>query len=263
MASRLMGNNDVYMPITPMFHVHAWGLPYAATMLGLKQVYPGRYDPELLVELWRKEKVTFSHCVPTILQMVLNAKAAQGHRFRGWKIVIGGSALIVPCTRAPRQRGMHLTAAYGMSETGPIFLAHLNDEMMAGTEDEAHHQPLKAGVPVPLVERTDYRCRGQFPAARRPHSGRTGRCVRRWLTMAYFNEPEKGAELLGKAAGCTPVTWRPSARRRDRDPRPHQGRDQDRWRVDFLAGPGRPDQPSSGGARSGGGGHAGRALVNK
>jgi fatty-acyl-CoA synthase len=35
------------MPITPMFHVHAWGLPYVATMLGLKQVYPGRYDPEL------------------------------------------------------------------------------------------------------------------------------------------------------------------------------------------------------------------------
>ena len=80
---RLLGTNDVYMPITPMFHVHAWGLPYVATMLGLKQVYPGRYDPEYLVELWRKEKVTFSHCVPTILQMVLNAKAAQNVDFGG------------------------------------------------------------------------------------------------------------------------------------------------------------------------------------
>ncbi len=39
--------DDVYMPITPMFHVHAWGFPYAATMPGLKQVYPGRYSPEL------------------------------------------------------------------------------------------------------------------------------------------------------------------------------------------------------------------------
>ncbi|PYD83759.1 long-chain fatty acid--CoA ligase, partial [Pseudomonas syringae pv. pisi] len=65
-STRLLGTDDVYMPITPMFHVHAWGIPYAATMLGLKQVYPGRYDPELLVELWRREKVTFSHCVPTI-----------------------------------------------------------------------------------------------------------------------------------------------------------------------------------------------------
>src|SRR5690606_38944486 len=90
---RLLGTDDVYMPITPMFHVHAWGMPYAATMLGVKQVYPGRYDPELLVRLWQQEKVTFSHCVPTILQMVLNARAAQGVDFAGWKIIIGGSAL--------------------------------------------------------------------------------------------------------------------------------------------------------------------------
>src|SRR5262249_11825162 len=61
----------VYMPITPMFHVHAWGLPYVATAMGVKQVYPGRYDPALLVELKRREGVTFSHCVPTILQMIL------------------------------------------------------------------------------------------------------------------------------------------------------------------------------------------------
>ena len=40
---------DVYMPITPMFHVHAWGLPYVATMLGVKQVYPGRYVPDVLL----------------------------------------------------------------------------------------------------------------------------------------------------------------------------------------------------------------------
>lgn len=58
---------DVYMPITPMFHVHAWGLPYIATLLGVKQVYPGRYAPETLAHLIRDEKVTFSHCVPTIL----------------------------------------------------------------------------------------------------------------------------------------------------------------------------------------------------
>jgi acyl-coenzyme A synthetase/AMP-(fatty) acid ligase len=45
---RLLGNDDVYMPITPMFHVHAWGVPYVATMLGVKQVYPGRYEPDML-----------------------------------------------------------------------------------------------------------------------------------------------------------------------------------------------------------------------
>lgn len=90
---RLLGSNDVYMPITPMFHVHAWGIPYAATMLGMKQVYPGRYEPDMLVRLWREEKVTFSHCVPTILQMLLNCPSSQGQDFGGWKIIIGGSAL--------------------------------------------------------------------------------------------------------------------------------------------------------------------------
>ena len=64
---------DVYMPITPMFHVLAWGLPYVAVMLGLKTVLPGRYAPDLLLKLRQSEKVTFSHCVPTILQMLLQA----------------------------------------------------------------------------------------------------------------------------------------------------------------------------------------------
>src|SRR5499425_3931876 len=54
--------DDVYMPITPMFHVHAWGFPYAATVMGVKQVYLGRYLPELVCKLFRSEGVTFSHC---------------------------------------------------------------------------------------------------------------------------------------------------------------------------------------------------------
>src|SRR5574343_983294 len=61
---------DVYMPITPMFHVHAWGLPYVATMLGVKQVYPGRYVPDMLLQLRRPVGVSFCHWVPTILQML-------------------------------------------------------------------------------------------------------------------------------------------------------------------------------------------------
>jgi len=81
------------MPITPMFHVHAWGIPYVATVMGLKQVYPGRYTPEGLLGLIKKEKVTFSHCVPTILHMMLAHPNALDTDLRGWKVVIGGSAL--------------------------------------------------------------------------------------------------------------------------------------------------------------------------
>jgi fatty-acyl-CoA synthase len=192
---RLLGSSDVYMPITPMFHVHAWGLPYVATMIGLKQVYPGRYDPEYLVELWRKEKVTFSHCVPTILQMVLNSKAAQGTDFGGWKIVIGGSALNRTLYETAKGKGIQLTAAYGMSETGPLVsCAHLNDELMAGSEDERTAYRIKAGVPGPLVEAAIVDPDGNFL----PADGETqGELVLRapWLTEGYFNEPQKGAEL--------------------------------------------------------------------
>src|SRR4030095_13247368 len=85
--------DDVYMPITPMFHVHAGGLPYVATLLGLKQVYPGRYTPDGLLGLIQREKVTFSHCVPTIMHMLLSAPAAADLDLSGWKVVIGGSAL--------------------------------------------------------------------------------------------------------------------------------------------------------------------------
>ena len=63
---------DVYMPLTPMFHVHAWGCPYTATLAGSKLVFPGRYAPDVLLKLIQTEKVTFTHCVPTILQMLLD-----------------------------------------------------------------------------------------------------------------------------------------------------------------------------------------------
>jgi fatty-acyl-CoA synthase len=194
-AERLLCTDDVYMPITPMFHVHAWGMPYAATMLGLKQVYPGRYDPEFLVELWRKEKVTFSHCVPTIMQMVLNAKAAQGQDFAGWKIIIGGSSLNRTLYEAAKARGIQLTAAYGMSETGPLIsVAHLNDELRAGSEDERITYRIKAGVPGVLVDAAIVDEAGNFL----PADGESqGELVLRapWLSEGYYREPEKGVEL--------------------------------------------------------------------
>lgn len=192
---RLLGTNDVYMPITPMFHVHAWGIPYVATMLGIKQVYPGRYEPDMLVKLWQSEKVTFSHCVPTILQMVLNCKSAQNVDFGGWKVIIGGSALNRALYEAAKARGIQLTAAYGMSETCPLIsCAHINEELLAGSEDERITYRIKAGVPVPLVETALMGPDGQLL----PADGETqGELVLRapWLTMGYFNEPQKSAEL--------------------------------------------------------------------
>ena len=112
--------DDVYMPITPMFHVHAWGFPWAATLAGVKQVYPGRYDPALLVKLIKSEGVTFTHGVPTILQMVLNAAAAAKTDLAGLKMVIGGSALTKALAKQALAAGIDIFAGYGMSETGPL-----------------------------------------------------------------------------------------------------------------------------------------------
>lgn len=192
---RLLGNDDVYMPITPMFHVHAWGVPYVATMLGVKQVYPGRYEPDMLCRLIKEEKVTFSHCVPTILQMVLGAPGAQGHDFGGMKMIIGGSALNRSLYEAAKERGIQLTAAYGMSETCPLIsCAYLNEELRAGSEDERTTYRIKAGIPVPLVEAAIMDAEGKLL----PSDGESqGELVLRapWLTQGYFREPEKGEEL--------------------------------------------------------------------
>ena len=192
---RLMGTNDVYMPITPMFHVHAWGIPYVATMMGIKQVYPGRYEPDMLVQLWQREKVTFSHCVPTILQMLLACKVGADIDFKGWKIIIGGSSLNRALYDAAKARGIQLTAAYGMSETCPLIsCAHYNEELLAGGDDERITYRIKAGVPVPLVDAAIVDESGQFL----PADGETqGELVLRapWLSKGYFREPEKGAEL--------------------------------------------------------------------
>lgn len=192
---RMMSNRDVYMPITPMFHVHAWGMPYTATLLGVKQVYPGRYEPELLVRLIQQEKVTYSHCVPTILQMLLNAEAARGYDFGGMKIIIGGSALTRGLYEAAGARGIRLSAAYGMSETCPLISAgYTNLQIEAAGEEEQITYKIKAGVPVPMVEARLMDEQGNFL----PHDGHTqGELVLRapWLTQGYFKEPEKSAEL--------------------------------------------------------------------
>lgn len=192
---RLMGNADVYMPITPMFHVHAWGVPYVATMLGVKQVYPGRYEPELLMKLIQQEKVTFSHCVPTILQMLMNTPSAKGHDFGGLRMIIGGSALNRALYEAAKATGIQLTAAYGMSETCPLIsCAYINEELLAGSEEERTAYRIKAGVPVPLVEAAIMNSEGKLL----PHDGEAqGELVLRapWLTQGYFREPQKSEEL--------------------------------------------------------------------
>src|SRR5262249_53407802 len=108
---------DVYMPITPMFHVHAWGIPYMASVMGVKQVYPGRYAPDVLLRLIEVERVTFSHCVPTILHMLLNCPESRDVDLTGFKMVIGGPPLPKGLARAALARGIEIVAGHARCVT--------------------------------------------------------------------------------------------------------------------------------------------------
>jgi fatty-acyl-CoA synthase len=188
-------SNDVYMPLTPMFHVHAWGYPYVATMLGVKQIYPGPYEPQKLLKLIEDEKVTYSHCVPTILQMLLNCPAVKEVDLSHWKVVIGGARLPKGLAKAAKELGVEIHAGYGMSETGPVMsMATPQEYMRDWEEDELLDVIIKTGKPIPLAEIEVFDAQGKAL----PHDGESsGEVVMRspWLTQSYFKEPEKTKEL--------------------------------------------------------------------
>ncbi|PLV18361.1 long-chain fatty acid--CoA ligase [Pseudomonas guariconensis] len=191
----LLRTGDVYMPITPMFHVHAWGVPYVATALGIKQVYPGRYEANQLVRLYRDEGVSFSHCVPTLLQMMLDCEEGKRTDLKGWKMLLGGSALTQGLAQRASERGIRVHCGYGMSETCPLLsLTCLSAEDLALPMAQQVPLRIAAGVPIPLVDLRIVDGEGQDVA----HDGETlGEVVVRapWLTQGYLNAPEQGAAL--------------------------------------------------------------------
>ncbi|MEZ0606989.1 fatty acid--CoA ligase [Fibrella sp. WM1] len=188
---------DVYMPITPMFHVHAWGFPFLATMLGAKQVYPGRYEPELLLKLLLSEGVTLSHCVPTILNMLVSNPAADKFReqLSRWKVIIGGSALTKGLATAALSKGIRVYQGYGMSETAPIMaLTYLNDQERGLPTEQQVDLLTRAGRVAPFIELRLMDEAGNFL----PHDGHAvGELVAHgpWLTQGYWQEPDRSDDL--------------------------------------------------------------------
>ena len=195
LGQQSLHRGDVYMPITPMFHVHAWGLPYVATAMGLKQIYPGRYMPDALLALIQREHVTFSHCVPTILHMMLSSSAVADVDLSGWKVIIGGSALPKGLAKLAFDKGIDIFGGYGMSETCPILsLAQLKPGMSELDADTQIEYRTRAGLPIQLVDMriVDEQMHDM------PHDGKTtGEVVVRapWLTQGYLNDPENSEDL--------------------------------------------------------------------
>jgi fatty-acyl-CoA synthase len=158
--------------------------------MGVKQVYPGRYTPEGLLDLIQREGVTFSHCVPTVLHMLLNAAAGGNADLSRWTVIIGGSALPKALAQAAVDRGIDVFAGYGMSETCPILtLAQLTPGMHGSVESR-----VRAGRAIPLVNLRTV----DEDIHDTPHDGKaSGEVVVRspWLTQSYYKEVHNSETL--------------------------------------------------------------------
>jgi fatty-acyl-CoA synthase len=149
---------DTVMPVVPMFHVNAWGLPFTATMTGAKQVMPGPHlDPESLLENLAQEKVTVTAGVPTIFFGVLrkldeNPEAYDLSNLHD--MIIGGSAAPESMIRAFKERhGLNVLHAWGMTETTPLgTVCNLTSEKEDLSEDEKYQVRATQGIPGPFIE---------------------------------------------------------------------------------------------------------------
>jgi fatty-acyl-CoA synthase len=134
---------DSVLPVVPMFHVNAWGLPYAAAMVGCKLVFPGAaLDGKSLYDLFEAERVTCSAGVPTVWQGLLAHTEANGLRFSTMnRTVIGGSACPPAMTRLFEQKyGVHVLHAWGMTEMSPLGTACTFKAKHLDLSDEARLQ---------------------------------------------------------------------------------------------------------------------------
>ena len=119
-----LSSREVMMPVVPMFHVNAWGLPYSCVMAGTKLVFPGPKmgDAATLQQLIESEQVTYSGAVPTVWQTMLGYLEQTGKNLAPLRrVVSGGSAVPAALMATYRERyGVEIVHAWGMTETSPI-----------------------------------------------------------------------------------------------------------------------------------------------
>ncbi len=184
---------DACVPVVPMFHAMAWGMPYAATMVGARQALPGPHlDAESLLDLFAQTGTTVTAGVPTIWMRILEAREAHPGRWKlhpGMRMIVGGSATPPSMVRAFEKHDLQIIAAWGMTETSPICsIAQLRPEIDARGDAHRHWHRAQAGLPVPLV---DVRIIGD--AGAQPWDGEsTGELQVRgpWITGAYYLRPD-------------------------------------------------------------------------
>ena len=187
-----VGESDTVLPIVPMFHVNAWGLPYTCAMFGARQAFTGAFtDGPTLAQFMQDEGVTTTAGVPTIwmgLLGELNRARDAGTPYDLSlieRMIVGGSAAPESLIRAFDSHGLNMVQAWGMTETHPLGTASSVPPGVDPRSDEGYTLRAKQGRAVPLVELEILSDDGQ----RLPHDGKTmGRLMARgpWIADSYF-----------------------------------------------------------------------------
>ena len=186
--------HDVVLPVVPMFHANAWGMPFSAVMVGAKFVMPGPHlDPASLVDLFHNERVTLTGGVPTIWMGVLQYLDANPAKFDLSAIramYVGGSAVPQALIEAFEKRhGLKIHQAWGMTEMAPLgTVAHCPPSMANATDAVKFAYRAKQGRPAPFVE---IRARNEDGLV--PWDAQTmGELEVRgpWIASAYYHRPD-------------------------------------------------------------------------
>jgi fatty-acyl-CoA synthase len=193
---------SVVLPVVPMFHVNAWGLPYSAALVGAKLVFPGvALDGASLHELFEKERVTFTAGVPTVWLALLNHMKANNLKLSTVKYaVIGGSAAPPAMIETfDKEFGVEVLHAWGMSEMSPLgTVNHPKEKHLDFSSADLLQVRLKQGRPPYGVEMTIVDDAGN----ELPRDGKAfGDLLVRgpWITSGYFKG--EGGEVLREIAG--------------------------------------------------------------
>jgi fatty-acyl-CoA synthase len=195
-----VSHHDTVLPVAPMFHANAWGLPYTCVMTGARLVLPGpNVDAESVLDLIEQEHVTLACGVPTVWLGVLYALEKNPGRWKfPWsvRIVCGGTAPPVRLMRALDKHGLHIMHLWGMTETTPVAtIGRLKAHMRDWTEDDQYEVRSKQGWPMPFVELRVMQPDG--PDGRNIEAPRDGETpgeleVRGpWVAGSYYNAPNE------------------------------------------------------------------------
>ena len=192
---------DTVLPVVPMFHANAWGLPYAAVMMGSKLVMPGPHlDPASLLDLFIRERVTFTAGVPTIwmgLLQMLDANPGAYDLSLLRAMFVGGAAVPQSLIESFEKRhGLKIIHAWGMTETSPMgTVSHLPLDLADAPDEAKFASRATQGRPVAFVE---IRARNENGLV--AHDGQTmGELEVRgpWIASAYYNRDDCSDRFTG------------------------------------------------------------------